>query len=75
METSLYNKHKNVVKKGKKSVSMRWLSLHAFADGVHEEYVGSLEAFSKLEIERGSGGSMAKGSSKSWQSLLECCIH
>ena len=65
METLLDNKRKNVVKKVKKSVNTSWLSLHAFVDGVHEEYVGLLETFSKLEIEGGSGGSMAKGFSKS----------
>ena len=65
METLLDNKRKNVVKKVKKSVNTRWLSLHAFVDGVHEEYFGLLETFSKLEIEGRSGGSMAKGFSKS----------
>ena len=40
METLPDNKCKNVVKKVKKAVSVRWLSLHASVDGVHEEHVG-----------------------------------
>ena len=64
MKTLPDNKHKNVVKKVKKAVNMRWLSLHASADGVYEEYVGLLETFSILETEGGSGGFMAKGFSK-----------
>ena len=68
MKTLLNNKRKNVVKKVKKSVSTSWLSLHAFVDGVHVEYVGLLETFSKLETEGGSAGSMAKGFCKSWKS-------
>ena len=56
---------KMLLKKVKKSVNTRWLSLHAFVDGVHEEYVGLLETFSKLEIVGRSGGSMAKGFPKS----------
>ena len=39
---------------------MRWLSLHASVDGVHDEYVGLLETLNLLE-EGGSGGSMEKG--------------
>ena len=64
METLPDNKRKNVVKKVKKAVNVRWLSLHAFVDGVHEEHAGLLETFSILETEGGSGGSMAKGFSK-----------
>ena len=68
METLLDNKYKNVVKKVKKAVNTRWLSLHASVDGVYEEYVGLLETLSKLETEGGSGGSMGKGFSKSSKS-------
>ena len=76
VETLPDNKHKNVAKKVKKAVNMRWLSLHASVDGVYEEYVGLLETFSILETEGGSGGFIAKGFSKllKVQSLLECCI-
>ena len=61
METLPDNKRENVVKKIKKAVNTRWLSLHASVDGVDEEYVGLLETFCVLEPEGGSGGSMAKG--------------
>ena len=64
METLPDNKRKNVVKKVKKAVNARWPSLHASVDGVYEENVGLFEAFSILETEGGSGGSMAKGFSK-----------
>ena len=64
METLPDNKHKNVVKKAKKAVNTRWLSLHASVDGVYEKYVGLMETFSILETEGGSGGFMAKGFSK-----------
>ena len=64
MNTLPDKKHKNVVKKVKKAVNMRWLSLHASVDGVYEEYVGLLETFSILETEEGSGGFMPKGFSK-----------
>ena len=60
METLPDNKRENVVKKIKKAVNTRWLSLHASVDGVDEEYVGLLETFCVLEPEGGSGGSMAK---------------
>ena len=65
METLPDNKRKNVVQKVKKAVNRRQLSLHASVDGVCEEYAGLLETFSILETEGGSGGSMAKGFSKS----------
>ena len=65
IEPLLNNKCKNVAKKVKKAVNTGWLSLHAFADGVYEEYAGLLETFSELETEGGSGGFMAKGFSKS----------
>ena len=74
METLLDNKRKNVVKKVKKSVNTRWLSLHAFVDGVHEEYFGLLETFSKLEIEGRSWQKVFLNHEKV-RSLLECCIH
>ena len=64
METLPDNKHKNVVKKVKKAVNTRWLSLHASVDGAYEEYVRLLETFSILQTERRSGGFMAKGFSK-----------
>ena len=59
-----YNKRKNCVKKVKKAVNTKWLSLHASVDWVYEEYVGLLEAFSILETKRGLGGSMVKSISK-----------
>ena len=68
METLPENKRKNVVKKVKKAVNKRWLSLHASVDGVYEEYASFLETFSVLETEEGSRGSMAKGFSKSLKS-------
>ena len=76
IETLPDNKRKNVVKKVKKAVNTRWLSLHASVDGVDEEYVGLFETFCVLEPEGGSGGSIAKGFSQSLkvQSLLECYI-
>ena len=64
-ETLPDKKRKNVVKKVRKTVNTRWLSLHASVYGVYEEYVGLLETFSILETEGGSSGSMAKGLSKS----------
>ena len=64
VETLPYNKRKNVVKKVKKSVNARWPSFQASVDRVYEEYVGLLEAFSTLETEGGSGGSMVKDFSK-----------
>ena len=48
METLPDNKQKNVVKKVKMAVSVRWPSLYASLDGVYEEYVGLLKAFSIL---------------------------
>ena len=69
METLPDNKRKNVVKKVKKAVNTGWLSLHAQVDGVHEEYAGLLEIFSIVETKGVSGGSMAKGFSKSLKSL------
>ena len=54
-------KKKNVVKKIKKAVNTRWLSLHASVDGIYDEYPGLLETMNVLEMEGGTGGSMAKG--------------
>ena len=68
MDTLPDSKRKNVVKKVKKAVNMRWLSLHASVDGVYEEYAGLFETFSMLETEGGSGDSMVKGFSKSLKS-------
>ena len=68
METLPENKRKNVVKKVRKAVNKRWLSLHASVDGVYEEYTSLLETFTILETEEGSRGSMAKGFSKSLKS-------
>ena len=67
MKTLPDKKHKNIVKNVKKAVNTKWLSLYASVYGAYEEYVGLLETFSILEIEGGSGGSVAKGLSKSWQ--------
>ena len=52
----------------KKAVNTRWLSLHASVDGVYEKYGRLSETFSILETEGGSGGSIAKGFSKSLKS-------
>ena len=49
MEILLDNKHKNVVKKVKKAVNTRWLSLHAFVDGVYKEYENHEKVQSLLE--------------------------
>ena len=68
METLPDNKRKNVVKKIKKAVNMRWLRLHASVDGVCKEYVDLLETFGKLEYEGRSDGSMAKAFLKSLNS-------
>ena len=64
IETLHDNKRKKVVKKVKKAVNTRWVSLHASVDGLYEEDVGLLETFNILETEGGSGGSIAKGFSK-----------
>ena len=64
MNTLPDKKHKNVVKKVKKAVNTRWISLHASVDGVYEEYVGLLEIQSILQTEGVSGGFMVKGFSK-----------
>ena len=58
----------SVKMKSKKAVNTRWLSLYASVDGVFDEYVGLWETFSKLETERGTGESMAKGFSKTLKS-------
>ena len=42
----------------KKAVVTQWLSLHATANGIYDEYAGMLKALQLLESE---GGSMAKG--------------
>ena len=68
MEILPDNKRKNVVKKVKKAFNTRWLSLHASVDGVYEEYAGLLETFSTFATVGRSGGSMAKGFSKSLES-------
>ena len=57
METLLDNRRKSVVKKAKKAINTRSLSLHASVDAVHEEYVVLLETFSILETEGRSGKS------------------
>ena len=57
METLLDNIRKSVVKKAKKAISTRSLSLHASVDAVHEKYVVLLETFSILETEGRSGKS------------------
>ena len=51
METLLDNRRKSVVKKAKKAINTRSLSLHASVDAVHDEYVVLLETFSILETE------------------------
>ena len=57
METLLDNRRKSVVKKAKKAINTRSLSLDASVDAVHEEYVGLLETFSILKTEGRSGKS------------------
>ena len=61
-------KKKNVVKKIKKAVNTRWLSLHASVDRIYDEYPGLLETMNVLEMEGGTGGSMAKGFAKTLKS-------
>ena len=76
METLPDKKRKNVVKEVKKAINARWPSLHASVDGVYEEYVSLMEAFSILETEVGSGASMIKGFSKLLKSpkFIGICI-
>ena len=62
-------KKKNVVKKIKKAVNTRWLSLHASVDGIYDVYPGLLETMNVLEMEGGTRGSMAKGFAKTLKSL------
>ena len=57
-----------VVRKVKKAVTIKWLSLHASVDGVYDEYAGLLETLNILEGEEGSGGSMVKGFAKTLKS-------
>ena len=61
-------RRKKVVRKVKKAVTTRWLSLHASGDGVYDEYAGLLKTLNILEGEGGSGGSMAKGFAKTLKS-------
>ena len=67
LDTLPEKKRKTVVRKVKKAVVTRWLSLHAAADGVYDEYAGLLEALQILES-GGTGGSMAKGFIKTLKS-------
>ena len=55
---------KKVVRKVKKAVCTRWLSLHASVDAIYDEYVGLLESLKLLENEGGAGGAIAKGFGK-----------
>ena len=45
LNTLTTSKHKNLVKRQKKVVSIRWLSLHISVDGVYDEYAGLLETW------------------------------
>ena len=45
LKTLTTNKHKKVVRKVKKVVSIRWLSLQASVDWFHNEYFGLLETW------------------------------
>ena len=77
LDTLPLNKHKKVVRKLKKAVSTRWLSLHASVDGLYNNYVRLLETLDVLAEEKGSGGAMAKSFAEKLKSLnfLECSIH
>ena len=77
LDTLPSNKHKKVVRKVKKAVSTRWLSLHASVDGLYNNYVRLLETLDVLAEEKGSGGAMAEGFAEKLKSLnfLECSIH
>ena len=61
LDTLPEEKRKAVVKKVKKVVVTRWLSLHAAVDDIYDEYAGLLEALQILESGGGTGGSIAKG--------------
>ena len=56
------------MRKVKKAVVTRWLSLRAAVDGIYDEYAGLLEALQILESGGGTGGSMAKGFIKTLKS-------
>ena len=51
---------KKLVRKVKKAVRTRWLSLHASVDSISQEYVGLVHALRSLQEDRNSG-SIAKG--------------
>ena len=61
-------RQKKVVRKVKKAVTTRWLSLHESVDGVYGEYAGLLEILKILHGEGGSGGSTTKGFAKTLKS-------
>ena len=50
-----------VVKRVKKAVCTRWLSLHASVDSVHAEYAGLLHTLRLLKDEKTAGGASASG--------------
>ena len=58
LDTLPSNKLKKVVRKAKKVVSSRWLSLHASVDEVYYEYVEPLEKLNLLVQEKGSEGAI-----------------
>ena len=73
LDTLPSNKHKKVARRVKKGVRTRWLSLHASADGVYDEYVGLLETLNLLAEEKGSESAMAKGFTKKIEKLKFSC--
>ena len=69
LDTIPSNKHDKVVRKQKKAVRTRWLSLHVSVDEGCDECVGLLETLNPLAEEKGSGGAMAKGFANKLKSL------
>ena len=69
LDTIPSNKHDKVLRKLKKDVSTRWLSLRASVDEVCDECVGLLETLNLLAEEKGSRGAMAKGFANKLKSL------
>ena len=60
LKCMIWMHYQQVVRKVKKAVSTRWLSLHASVNGVYDEFVGLSETLNFLVEEKGSGSAMTK---------------
>ena len=60
LKCMIWMHYRQVVRKVKKAVSTRWLSLHASVNGVYDEFVGLSETLNFLVEEKGSGSAMTK---------------